>query len=197
MKIYKAALGAIAAASLLAGTSAFGGFSGYFSGYYAPGNWASPVYNNPLYDTTAFVYSGSAPASVQIDGAVDANQQVSQEQPPASIIDYTIVLNGTGTQPVAFKYLFFRENGPAGLDAAALIYDGAVVASLDTLVGTVQTYVNNNTFQGGHTIGFRVYSDNDNFADYLQISAVPEPSTLTFMGLGVSALLWKLRRRQS
>jgi hypothetical protein len=73
-----------------------------------------------------------------------------------------------------------------------------VVTSLSTLLnGTQQFYGSSTTFQGGHTFGFRVSSNNDNLADFLVISAVPEPSTLTFLGLGLSALFWKLRRPRS
>ena len=204
MKQTKMSASAIALAFLVAGVSAFAvppeTFTGYFSGYYAPANWTSARYNHAPFDSTAFVYTGNAPASLEIDGAVDAQQQVSAPQPPVSIIDYFIVLDGTGLQPVAFNYSF--TGAADGFDAAALIYDNGsgfqVVTSLSTLLnGTQQSYLNNTSFQGGQRFGFRVYSNNDNLADALVISAVPEPSTLTFLSLGVGALLWNVRRRQS
>ena len=203
MKQTKTSAGAIALALFIAAVSAFAvppeTFTGSFSGYYAPVKWTSARYNHAAYDYTAFVYTGNAPASLEIDGAVDSQQQVSASQPPVSIIDYFIVLDGTGLQPVAFNYSF--TGAADGYDAAALIYDNGsgfqVVTSLSTLLnGTQQSYFNNTSFQGGQRFGFRVYSNNDNLPDALVISVVPEPSTLTFLGLGVGALFWKLRRRQ-
>ena len=159
------------------------------------------MYNNPLYQATAFVYSGNAPSSLQIDGAVNSQGQTSTPYPPVSIIDYTIVLSGSGLQPIAFNYSF---SGLAdGYDGATLLYDNGSgllleVGNLATLLNnTPQSYFNNTSFQGGHTFGFRVYSNNDNLADTLTISAIPEPSSFTFLSLGLSALFWKLRRRLS
>jgi hypothetical protein len=197
MKRHRAGSSLVAASLLVAGNSALAQFSGYFSGYYAPANWTSHVYNNPTYQRTAQVVTSYAPGSLVIDGAVDALGQVSSAQLPASIIDYTIVLQGTGLEPVAFHYLF---NGLAdGYDAAQLIYNNGsgfqVVANLSSVIGVEQTY--SGQLQGGGTIGFRVYSNNDNNADVLTLCAVPEPSTLTFLGLGAGALGWKLRRRLS
>ena len=189
----------IAAALLLSGisASALSQFSGYFSGYYAPANWTKVVSNNPLYQNTAFINAGNAPQSLEIDGAVDALQQTSTPQLPPSIVDYTIVLGGSGLQPVAFGYLF---NGAAdAYDSAQLIYkDGSgvqVAAILSSVIGSQQTFAG--SLQGGWTFGFRVYSNNDNLADSLVISAIPEPSALAFLGLGAGALLFKLRRRLS
>ena len=200
MNHFKTRLGALGVA-LLAGASAFAvppaNFSGYFSGYYAPANWTSQVYGNPSFQNTAFVYTGGVPESLEIDGAVNSLGQIGTPNLPISTIDYTIVLSGTGLQQVTFNYSF---SGLAigGYDSASLLYDGAVVASLSTLLNsTQQTYFNNTTFQGGHTFGFRVNSNNDSLADTLIISAVPEPSAIALLGLGGSALLWRLRRRQS
>jgi hypothetical protein len=199
MKNPRAAIGLIGAAFLLAGSCALAQFSGYFNGYYAPGNWASSVYGNALYQNTAYVYIGGAPGSLEIDGAVDAQQQISQPQPPVSVIDYTIVLSGSGLQPVAFKYGFTGKAD--GYDAAALIYDSGsglqVVTSLSTLLnGVQQSY--SGSFQAGHAFGFRVYSNNDNVADRLVISPIPEPSTFTLAALGAGAFLLRaIRRRNS
>ena len=193
MNISRRCFGVVAGVLCLLGTSAFAQFSGYFSGYYAPANWTKLVSNNPLYQNTAFVNSLGAPGSLEIDGAVDSQQQISTPQPPYSIIDYTIVLSGTGLQPVAFGFLF---NGAAdGADAAQFIYNSVVVATLSTGIGVQHTY--SGALQGGGTLDFRVYSNNDNLADMLVISAVPEPSTLTLLGLGAGALFWRLRRRVS
>ena len=173
----------MAGALVLLGTPAFADFSGYFGGYYAPNNWATALSGNALYQNTATVVKGNAPLSLEIDGAVDATQQVTGPQLPTSIIDYTIVLNGTGLQPVAFAYLF---NGAAdAYDQAQLIYNNGsgiqVIATLSALIGVEQRY--SGALQGGGTFGFRVYSNNDNLADTLVICAVPEPSTLTLLGL--------------
>ena len=192
---------AIAMGFLLVGGSAFAQFSGYFSGYYAPANWTSSVYNNPAYQGTAYVDTGTTPNCLTIVGAVDSQQQSSGPQLPVSIIDYTIVLSGTGLQPVAFNYAFFGLS-TGGYDSAALLYDSGsglqVVASLSALLnGTQQSYFNNTSFQGGHKFGFRVTSNNDSIPDTLRICYVPEPSALTFLSLGAGALWWRLRRRQS
>ena len=138
--------------------------------------------------------TGDFPTSLVIGGAVG---QASTAQLPVSIIDYTSVLAGTGLEPVAFYYFFTGAAG--GNDAAQLIYNNGsgfqVVANLSGLFDVEQTY--SGQLQGGGTFGFRLFSNNDNIADTLTICAVPEPSTPTFLGLGVSALLWKLRRRRS
>ena len=187
----------VAAALLVAVNSALAQFSGYFSGYYAPGNWATYVTGNPSYQSTASVNTSYTPGSLEVDGAVDSGRQGSRAHPPSSIINYSIVLEGTGLQPVAFNYIF---TGAADTyDSAQLIYnDGSgvqVIATLSTTIGVEQTY--SGELQGGGTFGFQVCSDNNNVADTLTVCAVPEPSTLTFLGLGVSALWWKLRRRRS
>jgi hypothetical protein len=196
MKTVKTCFRAIALSVLLFGSSAFAQFSGYFGGYYAPANWSSRVYGNSLYESTAFVYTGGAPGSLEIDGAVNSQGQVGTPNPPASTIDYTIVLPGSGLQLVTFNYSF---TGLAdGYDSASIIYNGTVVASLSTLMnGTQQTYFNNTTFfaNGVNTFGFRVNSNNDSLADALIISAVPEPSAFSLLGLGAAALLWIRRRR--
>jgi hypothetical protein len=184
---------------LLISSSAFGSFSGYFSGYYAPENWTRYVYNNPVCQDTAYVNTGNTPNSLIVVGAVDSQQSGSPL--PVSIIDYTIVLDGSGLQPVAFNFAFFGLSS-GGYDSAALIYEQGsklkVVASLSALLdGTQQSYFNNTSFQGGHVFGFRVYSNNDSTPDTLRICAVPEPSGLTCLTLGVGALWWRLRRRQS
>jgi len=195
MKPSKAVVALLTAGFLLPAVPAFAQFSGYFAGYYAPTNWASSTYNNPTWAHTAFVYGGLAPNSLEIDGAVDSLQQVQSNQPPVSIIDYTIVLSGSGLQPVAFNYSFTGAND--GLDGAAVIYgtggSNAVFATLPITGGAVQTF--SGTFMGGETIGFRVYSNNDNVADVLLITPVPEPSPVALAGLGGVALVWNARRR--
>ena len=198
MKRVKTSIVVIALSVLFVGSPAFAQFSGYFSGYYAPANWTTAVSGNVNFQSTARVFPANAPQSIEIDGAVDANQQIRAAQPPASIIDYSIVLQGAGLQPVAFGYLF--NNALAdGYDAAQLIYyNGSgvqVTASLSGSIGVQQTY--SGQALGGQIIDFRVYSNNDNVADTLTISVVPEPSTLSLLGFGVGALLWRLRRRQS
>ncbi len=194
MRPTKAAVAILVTGFLLSASSAFAQFSGYFGGYYAPANWSSSVYGNPLYDTTATVVTTGVPNSLEIDGAVDSQTQVSTPQPPASVIDYTITLSGTGLQPVAFYFSFTGVND--GYDTASLLYDSGsglqVVASATNYTGTVLSY--SGSFLGGHTIGFRVTSNNDNVADALQIFAVPEPSSVALFTLGGAALVWHRRR---
>jgi hypothetical protein len=194
MKRSQAGFSLIAAALLLAGNSALAQFWGYFSGYYAPADWTSQEYNNTTYQNTASVSSSYVPTSLVIDGAVGAG---STAHLPVSIIDYTTVLSGTGLQPVVFHYLF--TGAADGNDAAQLIYNNGsgvqVIANLSAAIGIEQTYIGQ--LQGGGTFGFQVDSNNENSADTLTICPVPEPSTLTFLGLGVSALWWNLRRRLS
>jgi hypothetical protein len=199
MKRSEAACSLVAAVLLFAGSSACAspGFTGFFSGYYAPAKWTTFVSGNPLYQNTASVNVSSAPQSIEISGAVDAPQTIRTPEPPASVIDYTIALNGNGLAQVAFSYLFSGLSD--GYDAAQLIYDDGsgfqVVANLSTLIGVQQTY--SGQLQGPGTFGFRVYSNNDNLADTLIISVVPEPSALTLLGLGSGALWLSLRRRKS
>ncbi len=195
MKPTRAVVALLAAGFLLSASSVFAQFSGFFSGYYAPANWTSTKYNNALYDSTAFVYTGLVPNSLEIDGAVDSQQQGQNPQPPASIIDYTITLAGSGLQPVTFNYSFTGIND--GYDSAALLYDSGsglqVIAVVTNFTGTTFTY--STSLLGGHTFGFRVYSNNDPNADALVITAVPEPSTVALITLGGVAVAWKARRR--
>jgi hypothetical protein len=201
MRRSQAAFELMAAVLLLAGSSAFAQFSGYFGDYYAPANWQSQRYGHSPTDSSAFVYDGNAPSSLTIEGAVNSQGQIGINDPPASIIDYTIILAGSGLQPVAFIYSFFGKLD--AYDSASLLYDNGSgllleVGNLATLLNdTQQSYFNNTSFMGGHRFGFRVSSNNDNDADRLTISAIPEPSTLTFLGFGLSALCWKLRRPRS
>jgi hypothetical protein len=178
-------------AFLLAGGSVFAQFDGFFTGYYAPSKWTTVLANNPQYQSTAFAQRQQGDKQLLISGAVSTQTTA---QAPASIIDYTIVLDGTGLQPIAFGYLF---NGVAdGYDKAQLIYDNGsglqAVAALSTTIGVQLVY--NTLFQAGRTFGFRVYSNNDNVANTLVIVPIPEPSALTFLGLGLGALFWRLRR---
>src|SRR5271155_1479202 len=114
MRPTRAVVALLAAGFLLPASSVFGQFSGDFSGYYAPANWTESTYNNPTYDTTAFVDTSGAPGGIAINGAVDAQEQVSSPQLPVSIIDYSIVLSGSGLVPVEFDYAFTGVNdGPS------------------------------------------------------------------------------------
>jgi hypothetical protein len=197
MKRCEAVFGVVAVVILLGGSSAFAfpPYSGNFSGFYAPANWTAAFGGNPSYENTALVRTNNAPQSIEIDGAVDA--QSSTPQGPASVIDYTIALTADGLEPIAFNYVF---NGASdGIDAAQLIYSTGsgiqFVVNLSAVTGVQQTF--SGQLPGGGSLGFRVYSNNDKVPDSLVISAVPEPSTLALLGLGISALGWKLRRRRS
>jgi hypothetical protein len=201
MKRQWAAIGLTSVVLSLAPGSAWAQFSGYFSGYYAPVNWTRYVWNNPSYDNTAFVYTGNAPSSLEVDGAVNSTQQNGVPTLPVSVIDYYITLSGSGLQPIAFIYSF-SGLAAGGYDAAYLIYNNGSgfqeVANLSTLLdGTQKSYSGSFQAGAGRTFGFRVYSNNDNLPDALIISAVPEPSTLSFLILGAGTLLWNWRRRQS
>ena len=117
---------------------------------------------------------------------------------PPSYMSYTITLAGSGVVPVNFNYLYSQETH-ASSDAAYLVYDSGTglqeVANFSTVVNTEQTF--SGSFEAGHTIGFLIVSDNDAFANFLQVSAVPEPSALALMGLGAAAILWQARRRSA
>ena len=194
MNLTKARSGAMLLAFLFASPAAFAQFTGDFTGYYAPSKWTTVYTNNPQYQNTASVRRDQGNKLVTITGAVGAQ---TTPQTPASIIDYTIVLDGTGLQPVAFGYLF--TGSADGYDKAQLIYDSGsgfqVVADLSAFTGVQHAYVGQ--LQGGRPFGLRVYSNNDNVADTLVISVAPEPSTFGLLGLGASALVWRLRRRPS
>ncbi len=192
MNLTKARWGAMVLAILLASPPVFAQFGGDFTGYYAPSKWSTVLTNNPQFQNTASVKRDQGSKLLTIAGAVSTQ---TTPQPPASIIDFTIVLEGTGLQPVFFGYVF--TGSADGYDAAQLIYDSGsglqAIASLSALIGVQQSY--SAQLQGGRTFGFRVYSNNDNVANTLVISAVPEPSTLTFLSLGAGALWLRLRRR--
>jgi hypothetical protein len=194
MKRTDVARSAIVLAFLLAGTQGFAQFTGFFRGYYAAPHWTTALAGNPLYQDTATAERHGTPDNLLITGAVDAQQQIGAPQPPASVIDFTIALDGTGLQPVSFAYVF--TGAADGYDRAQLIYDSGsgfqVIADLSTAIGVVGTYSGQLT--GGRAFGFRVYSNNDNVPDTLLISAIPEPSLLTFLGLGIAALLLRLRQ---
>jgi hypothetical protein len=178
-------------AFFLAGTAAFAQFEGDFTGYYAPSKWTTVLAGNAQYQNTASAVRQQGDKLLLISGAVSAQPT---PQLPASVIDYTITLDGTGLQPVAFSCLF--TGAADGYDLAQLIYDSGsgfqVIANFSTLIGIQQAYIGQ--LQGGRPFGFRVYSNNDNVADTLVITVIPEPSTLALLGLGAGALVWRLRR---
>lgn len=171
----------------LSTVGAFAQFSGVFSGYYAPSDWTIAVSGNPTYDNFAGVITTGAPDNVTIYGAFGFGTVPSTP----SIIDYSIVLSGSGPVEVSFSYTFFNPGFVQ--DKAEVLDNGVVVANL-TAVNS-QYYSNPGTFMGGQTLDFRVFSANVNQFDFLEIAPIPEPSTLTLAGLGGAALLFKLRRK--
>jgi hypothetical protein len=182
---------AVVLAFFLASFSLFAQFGGEFTGYYAPSKWTTVLAGNAQYQNTASAERQQGNKLLLVSGAVSAQPT---PQLPASIIDYTIALAGTGLQPVVFSCLF--TGAADGYDLAQLIYDSGsgfqVIVNFSTLIGSQQAYIGQ--LQGGRPFGFRVYSNNDNVADTLVISVVPEPSVLSLLGLGVGTLLWRLRR---
>jgi hypothetical protein len=196
MKRTKARRSAVLLTFLLASGTAFAQFDGFFTGYYAPSHWTTVLTNNAQFQHTANVQKQQN--NLLISGAFDAHQKDPiAPQPPVSIIDLTIVLEGTGLQPVAFGYLF--TGAADGYDKAQLICDSGsgfqVVADLSTSIGIQRLY--SGQLQGGSTFGFRVHSNNDRNAVTLVLSPIPEPSALVLLALGAGAVLRHLRRRQS
>jgi len=190
--------GIAVAAFFLASSSAFAQFSGYFVGYYAPANWNTYMYNNTAYQGSADVDTSYAPGSLVMNGAFSTKSKAKKPQLPVSIVDYNIVLQGTGLEPILFNYLF--TGAADGYDAAEFIYYNAtgaqVVQSLSTVIGVEQTF--SAQAMAGQTIDFRLISNNDHAPDQLTIcQSVPEPSTLALLGLGTAALLWRARQRLS
>ena len=182
---------AVVLAFLLASSSVFAQFAGEFTGYYAPSKWTTVLAGNAQYQNTATVQRYQGDKLLLMSGAVSAQ---TTPQLPASVVDYTATLAGTGLQPVVFSYLF--TGAADGYDLAQLIYDSGsgfqVIANFSTLIGVQQAYIGQ--LQGGSSFGFRLYSNNDNVAATLAISVVPEPSALALLGLGLGALLSRLRR---
>lgn len=166
--------------------AALADFTGSFSGYYAPANWTIAVSGNPTYDNFAGVLTGGAPDNVTLYGAFGIGTVPSSP----SVIDYSIVLQGTGAETVSFSYTFF--NPGFALDQAQVLDDGSVVADLTKVNSAIAI---TGIFQGGDTLDFRVYSVNVNQFDFLEIAPIPEPSTLALLGLGAVACFLPLRRK--
>ncbi|MDB6021380.1 MAG: hypothetical protein JWQ04_1237 [Pedosphaera sp.] len=188
MNITRVMASLILAANLLSTSSALADFTGSFSGIYAPANWTIAVSGNPTYQNSAQVDTSGAPDIVTIYGALGVGTVPSAP----SIIDYSILLPGgsPNAQSISFGYTFFN---PLGSPAAAQVLDnGVVVGSLQNGTSLFQL---DGDFQGGGVLTFRVVSGNVNQADFLQITPVPEPSTLALASLGGAALLLQFRRQ--
>ena len=165
-------------------------FTGSFSGIYAPNNWQIAVSGNPAFDGSAGVLTGGAPNNVTIVGAIGPG---SIQTPPVSVIDYSTVL-GQGASSVSFTYTFLNPiNDPVNV---AELFNGSKLVA--TLTSINQQYRSNpGDFTGGDTLDFRVISANENQVDILEISPIPEPSTLALAGLGAAAFLLRLRRKSA
>lgn len=180
MNSIRVAIYGVCCASLLAQLPAraedfFGSFTGsYFSG------WTSFINDNPVvtdqssFDLKSYALTLSGSASPSLT-----------EVSPASVIDFTHAVVGTGPTTISFKSLFYAENTAHELDTAAFLVNGSVMQDL-TFPGEDRTY----TFvlNPGDIFGFRLTSDNDNTKDVLQITQVPEPGIVALGAL--AGLVW-------
>lgn len=150
-------------------------FTGLFMGSYLT-NWTTVTNDNP----SAIVSSGAKidSAGLTITGAKSAS--LNPFNPPSSI-EITHVVVGTGPTKISFSSLFYEENVAHLGDSAGLLRNGVVIQDL-TLDSMVRTY--SFTMDPGDTFGFRLTSDNDSTADFLQITQVPEPAVAALMLIG-------------
>ena len=162
-------------------------FNGLFMGSYLTG-WTTVTNDNP-----SVIVSSSAridSAGLTLTGAKSASPN--PFDPPSSI-DITHTVVGTGPTQISFSSLFYRENEAHAGDSAALLKNGAVIQDL-TLDSMVHTY--SFTMNPGDTFGFRLTSDNDSTADFLQITEVPEPEVAVLMLVGGALLAFPRFRRR-
>lgn len=162
-------------------------FNGLFMGSYLT-NWTTVTNDNP----SVIVNSGAKidSAGLTLTGAKSASPNPFD---PPSTIEITHAVVGTGPTQISFSSLFYEENVAHLGDSAALLRNGVVIQDL-TLDSMVQTY--SFTMNPGDTFGFRLTSDNDSTADFLQITQVPEPgvAVLTLIG-GMLLASTRFRRR--
>ena len=163
-------------------------FDGLFTGVYGTG-WSTLNGDNPtvlnhssaVFDANGLTLSGATSASVT-------------PFDPASQIDFTHLVVGSGPTTISFSSLFFDENTAHPGDGAAFIENGTVVQDLSE-VGVQQTFTF--TMTPGDTFGFRLFSDNDNIADTLQITqTVPEPTSASLALVGGLLFSYAVIRRQ-
>ncbi len=171
---------------------AFGeNFDGSFSGSYASG-WTATINDNP-----GVVVSSSfnlSPFNLTLTGAtspIDLGV-------PYSSITFSHIVVGSGPTQIDFRSLFFAENLTHPGDSAEFLANGVPLVSLSSVSGS--SVDNAFTLSPGDIFGFRLTSDNDSTADFLQITAapVPEPSSaaLAILGGMILARFGAYQRRQ-
>jgi len=193
MKIKSLAPSLVLAITLASTGAAFADFTGNFSGFFAPANWTVAVSGNPTFDNTAGVFPNNSAQNVTMIGAVGSGTAPNL---PVSAVDYSIVLPGTATTTVNISFVYTFFNFGFAANQAEVLRNGVDVADLSA-GGTPTLFGLSGTFKGGDTLDFHLTSVNNVNADVLEVTPVPEPSTLALAGLGGAALLLQLRRKSA
>ena len=162
-------------------------FFGSFTGTYGT-DWTTLLSDNAnvvdhstaVFDITGLTMTGARSASLT-------------PFDPPSVIDFTHSVVGTGPTVISFSSLFLDENTAHPGDAVAFLRNGAVLQDL-SLEGVQQAF--SFTMNPGDTFGFRLSSDNDNIANILQVSQVPEPTTVGLALVGGMLFAFAFIRRQ-
>jgi hypothetical protein len=163
-------------------------FNGFFTGSYA-GGWTATINDNP--GVSSFSSFEQTTYNLTIRGATSSNPAGIT---PSSTLTFSHAVVGTGPTTVSFNSLFFAESLAHEADSADFLVNGEVLRSLsDTTAEQNFSFVLN----PGDVFGFRLSSDNDQVANFLQIfpAAIPEPS-IAALGLLGGLLLMVRRARQ-
>lgn len=152
-------------------------FTGNFTGSYLAG-WTTVNNDNP--HVTVLSAALIDAVGLTMVGAKSGSPNPIQ---PFSSIDITHVVVGTGPTQIGFSSIYFGANLAHPGDSAAFLRNGVEVQDLSSS-SALQAF--SFTLNPGDVFGFRLTSDNDNNADFLQVLPVPVPepgaAALTLVG---------------